>query len=282
MRRTDGRKLEIQLAQVITRLRIDRPELASFGATYYSRGGDSALEDWWSNPFSAPSFDTLPDYLRDFLDAVESGYGDGLTAVSENVQFCTMTANGIKLRKWADAHGLTYKGAYRMYRAGQLPCRTKQLPTGTIICYPVEAETSKVVLYGRVSSNDQKADLSRQMDRLRHFSACRGFAVAQEVVEVGSGLNGRRQKLLKLLADKTVTAIVVEHRDRLSRFGVEYIEAALLAAGKALIVVNETEKTDDLVQDFVDVVTSLCARIYGRRSAKNRARRAVEAASHED
>lgn len=70
-------KLEIQLAQVITRLRVDRPELTSFGATYCSRGGDSALEDWWSDPFSAPSFDTLPDYLRDFLDAVESEYGDG-------------------------------------------------------------------------------------------------------------------------------------------------------------------------------------------------------------
>lgn len=192
-----------------------------------------------------------------------------------------MIGNGVKLTKWAEQNGLTYKGAYRMYRAGQLPHHVEQLPTGTLIVYPEFVANARVALYGRVSSNDQKADLERQMDRLRHYAAANGLSVAVEQQEIGSGLNGRRKKLINLLMDKTITTIVVEHRDRLARFGVEYVEAAMSAAGKSLVVLNETEKTDDLVQDFVDVVTSMCARIYGRRSAKNRAKRALDAVSDE-
>ena len=71
---------------------------------------------------------------------------------------------------------------------------------------------------------------------------------------------------------------MVEHRDRLARFGVEYLEAALGAQGREVLVVEAGEQKLDLVQDFVDVVTSMCARIYGRRAAKNRARRALAAA----
>jgi predicted site-specific integrase-resolvase len=74
-----------------------------------------------------------------------------------------------------------------------------------------------------------------------------------------------------------VGIIVVEHRDRLARFGSEYIEAALNATGRRLIVVDAGEMKDDMVQDMIDVLTSFCARLYGRRSAKNRAIRALEA-----
>src|SRR6202047_4035714 len=73
----------------------------------------------------------------------------------------------------------------------------------------------------------------------------------------------------------------VEHRDRLARFGSEYIEAALAACGSKLVVVDQTEMKDDLVQDMVDVVPSLCARLYGRRAAKNRAAKALAAAQAE-
>lgn len=190
-----------------------------------------------------------------------------------------MKGNGIKLSKWAEQNGLTYRGAYRLYRAGQLPHRVEQLPTGTLIVYPDKVMEEKIALYGRVSSHDQKDDLERQMGRLRQYAASQGLLVAVEKQEIGSGLNGKRKKLLSLLSDKTITTIIVEHRDRLARFGVEYIEAALSCADRRLVVLNETEKTTDLVQDFVDVVTSMCARIYGRRSAKNRAKRALEAAS---
>ena len=131
-------------------------------------------------------------------------------------------------------------------------------------------------LYARVSSNDQKQDLERQLERLKAFSAKLGRPIKQELKEIGSGLNGKRPKLINLL--EGTGDIVIEHKDRLCRFGYDYIEAALKAQNRKIIVMNETENKLDLVQDFIDVVTSMCARIYGTRSAKNRANRAIEAA----
>lgn len=77
-----------------------------------------------------------------------------------------------------------------------------------------------------------------------------------------------------------VTAIVVEHKDRLGRMNVELVEAALSAAGRRLVVLDDGEVEDDLVRDMVEVLTSFCARLYGRRSARNRAQKALEAAEH--
>ena len=98
------------------------------------------------------------------------------------------------------------------------------------------------------------------------------------VTEVGSGLNGRRPRLARLLADAQVATIVVEHRDRLARVGVEHLEAALAAHGRRLLVADPDETTDDLVRDMIEVLTSFCARLYGRRGARNRALRALTAA----
>jgi putative resolvase len=135
-----------------------------------------------------------------------------------------------------------------------------------------------VAIYARVSSEDQRADLDRQVARLVEHATGAGLAPTRVVSEVGSGLNGRRTKLLGLLRDAGVGTIVVEHRDRLARFGVEYLEAALAAQGRRLVVVEDAEVADDLVRDMVEVLTSFCARLYGRRSAKRRAGLAVEAA----
>jgi putative resolvase len=105
--------------------------------------------------------------------------------------------------------------------------------------------------------------------------------VSHTVAEVGSGMNGARPKLRRLLADASVGTIVVEHRDRLTRLGSEYIEAALWGAGRRLVVVDSAEVEDDLVRDMTEVLTSLCARLYGRRSARTRAARALKCASAE-
>lgn len=74
---------------------------------------------------------------------------------------------------------------------------------------------------------------------------------------------------------------MVEHRDRLVRFGVEHLEAALAATGRRIVVVEQSETTDDRVRDMVEVLTWMCARLYGRRGARNRAMRAVTATKHE-
>jgi len=143
-------------------------------------------------------------------------------------------------------------------------------------------------LYSRVSSHDQKADLVRQAERLQSWASVTGVPIVAAVSEVGSGMNGARPKLRKLLANPLVTTIVVEHRDRLGRMNTELIEAALAASGRRLVVVDPAElDDDDLVRDMTEVLTSFCARLYGRRSAVNRAKAAVDAAAsvesaHED
>ena len=184
----------------------------------------------------------------------------------------------MKLSEYAKAKGISYITAYRMFKAGKIPHPTEQLPTGTIIVYPEEEKgKGKTAIYARVSSSDQKEDLRRQVQRLRDFCAAQGMTIDQEVTEIGSGMNGRRRKLLRLLADETIKTIVVEHRDRLTRFGFDYLEAALKASNRRIVVVNNTECKDDLVQDMIDVLTSFCVRLYGRRSARRRAKRALEA-----
>lgn len=186
----------------------------------------------------------------------------------------------IRLPEWARRQGIAYVTAYRWSRLGKVP-GLHRAPSGRLFVEVDDPPQGQaVVLYGRVSSSDQKTDLVRQMDRLRDFAAARGLTVTHQVSEVGSGLNGHRKKLSKLLADSGIGTIVVEHRDRLTRFGFEYVEAALSAQGRTLLVVNEGEQKLDLVQDFIDVVTSMCSRIYGRRAAKNRAQRALRAAEN--
>lgn len=143
-----------------------------------------------------------------------------------------------------------------------------------------EGAAGGVVIYARVSSHDQRADLDRQVGRLTAWATEHGLMVAQVVTEVGSGLNGKRPKLHRILSDSDAKVLVVEHRDRLARFGVEHLEAALAAQGRRIVVADPGETTDDLVRDMIEVLTSMCARLYGRRGARNRAMRAVTATKH--
>ena len=184
----------------------------------------------------------------------------------------------MKLSKWAQEIGITYHAAWKMYKAGKIPYKTEQLPTGTIIVYPnKERKGQKAVLYARVSSRDQKEDLERQLNRLRDFAAANNYPIIKEIKEIGSGLTGRRKKLLKVLQNPQMAIIISEHKDRLTRFGYDYLETALRATGRKILILNEEECKDDLEQDMLNVLTSLCGRLYGRRSARLRARRAMKA-----
>jgi predicted site-specific integrase-resolvase len=178
----------------------------------------------------------------------------------------------MKLSVWAKQQGLTYKTAHRMFKAGTLPIRSEQFSTGTIVVHPENPVVHRVVLYGRAFEQE---DLAGQMNRLRAFAAARGWQVASEVTDVGGA--EERDGALKLLADSTATCVVVEHRDRLIRIGSEMIAAALGGGGRQLVAVNQTECESDLDRDFVDMVTSLCVRMYGKRAAKNRAEMALKA-----
>jgi len=184
----------------------------------------------------------------------------------------------VNLKEWAARNGVGYATARRWFAEGMLPVPARRV--GGLILVVDESEPAPAgtaVVYARVSSADQKADLDRQVARVTAWATSQGLTVGRVVSETGSALNGHRRKFLALLRDPSVTVIAVEHRDRFARFGAEYVEAALSAQGRRLLVVDPAEVDDDLVRDVTEILTSLCARLYGRRTAADRAARAVSA-----
>ena len=186
----------------------------------------------------------------------------------------------ISLTAWGRLYGFDKATTARLHKQGRLPpeLQVETLPTGRhFVIVPTDNE-GRCVVYARVSSADQKDDLDRQVGRVAEWATGQGYRPDEVVKEIGSGLNGNRSKLRRLMADPLVKTIVVEHRERLCRFGFEYLEAALLGRGARVIVMDGAELEDDLVRDVTEVMTSLCARLYGRRSARRRAQRALAAA----
>jgi predicted site-specific integrase-resolvase len=186
----------------------------------------------------------------------------------------------VNLKEWAASQGISYATARRWYESGKLPVPAYQAGRLIVIGEPSPAAAPGIAaVYARVSSADQRPDLDRQVARVTEWATGQGITVGRVVTEVGPALNGKRRKFLALLRDRAVTTILVEHRDRFARFGADYVEAALAAQGRRLLVADPSEVDDDLVRDVTEILTSLCARLYGRGSAASRARRAVEAAT---
>ena len=180
---------------------------------------------------------------------------------------------------------MSYWTALRWFHSGKLPVPAHQVDRLILIGDLADAPavpSGSTVVYARVSSADQRPDLDRQVARVTAWATSQHLPVDRVVTEVGSALNGHRRKFLTLLRDKSVSTIVVEHRDRFARFGAEYVEASMAASGRRLLVVDPAEVDDDLVRDVTEILTSLCARLYGRQAAANRAARAVAAATAED
>jgi predicted site-specific integrase-resolvase len=190
----------------------------------------------------------------------------------------------MNLAAWAERSGVARVTAYRGFRAGVLAVPARKV--GRLILVDESAGDAgprpRTAVYARVSSADQKADLDRQVARVTAWATAEQISVDKVVTEVGSALNGHRRKFLALLRDRSVHRIVVGHRDRFCRFGSEYVPAALAAQGRELVVVDAAEVDDDLVRDMTEILTSMCARLYGKRAAENRAKRALAAAATED
>lgn len=189
------------------------------------------------------------------------------------------------VREWAAREGLNPQTVWKWCRTGKMPVPVEHTPSGMWLVHDPKYETptpdgneGRTVCYARVSSADQKDDLKRQADRLKAFAIGMGVEDPEVVMETGSGMNDRRRKLNRLLSDPTVTGIIVEHRDRLARMNAGLVESALKAQGRRIIVVDDTELDDDLVRDMTEVLTSFCARLYGRRAAKYKAEAALRVA----
>jgi putative resolvase len=134
-----------------------------------------------------------------------------------------------------------------------------------------------VAIYARVSSSENKDNLERQKERLISYCNAKGYPVSKIVTEIGSGLNDTRPKLESLLLDKSITIIVVEHRDRLARFGLNYIIKLLEQNNRSVEIINpQANDRDDLMQDFVSIITSFTARLYGQRHTKRNTEKLIK------
>lgn len=178
----------------------------------------------------------------------------------------------MKLSEYAKLKGVSYKTAWRWFKNGQLDA--EQMDTGTVVVrspFAQPHQADRTAVYARVSSAENKSNLDTQAERVTNYCAAKGYQVALVIKEVGSGVNDQRPKFLKLLADPTITRIVVEHKDRATQFGFQYLKTLLATQGRTIEVINLAENgKDDLVQDFVSVITSFCARLYGQRRAKRK------------
>jgi putative resolvase len=182
----------------------------------------------------------------------------------------------MKLSVFAKKQGVTYRTAWRWYKEGKIIGAYK---IGDSIFVEDKLstpdKTEYVIIYARVSSHENKDNLDAQAQRLQQFCAAKGWIVQENVKEIASGLNDSRAKLQKILKEKKVTKLVVEHKDRLTRFGFKYLET-LLDPCEIVVINREEGKTPDLLEDFVSLVTSFCARIYGCRRNKRRTEKLIQ------
>lgn len=179
-----------------------------------------------------------------------------------------------KVSEYAGKHRVTTRTVWRWIKEGIVKIRRTQ--TGRVRVVVDENREKRVAVYARVSSSENKDNLERQMERLVSYCNAKGYRVQAAVSEVGSALNDRRPKLERLLTDNNIDVIVVEHKDRLCRFGSNYIEKLLALQGREIEVVNPVlDDKEDLVQDFVSIITSFCARLYGQRRTRRRTERLI-------
>jgi putative resolvase len=186
----------------------------------------------------------------------------------------------LKLSDYAEELGISYQTAWKHFKAGKIPYPTRKLPSGTIIVdyhqKSTEALKGNAAIYARVSSAENKDNLERQAQRLVDYATARGYKIQYVVKEVGSGLNDNRKKLADLLNKADYDILIVEHRDRLARFGTNYLDLLLKRCNITLDIVNQVEdKKDDLMTDLVAIITSFSARLYGQRRGKRKTEKII-------
>lgn len=175
----------------------------------------------------------------------------------------------LKTSEYAKLMGIHYRTAARYFHMGKLK-GYQDKDTRTIYIENPEYNSNKsqenrVVLYSRVSSSTNKHSLDGQIERLTQYAIAKGYKIVRIEKEIASGLNDNRKKLNSILSSNDWDILLVEHKDRLTRFGFKYFEV-LERLGQKVEVVNLIEDKDsELMDDFVAIVTSFCGRIYGAK-----------------
>ena len=190
----------------------------------------------------------------------------------------------LKLRELCEIVGISYstlkqwvrEGKVKVYRTATGRWRIPYSEVERILGLRPEARAVRAVIYARVSSSDQKGDLERQIQYLTQYCSAKGYRVVDVLSDVASGLKTNRRGLLKLfnyVVNKQVDVVVITYKDRLTRFGFEYLEYFFKRYGVRIEVVYGEEPKDayqELVEDLLAIVTSFAGKLYGMRSHKKK------------
>jgi len=181
------------------------------------------------------------------------------------------------LKDYAKEHGIKYRAAWNRYKANKIYGAYQDKFNRILIPEKNNNKPQYVVCYARVSSSENKKNLDSQANRLMLYSNAKGYAVREIIKECASGLNDKRPKLLKILKNNEITHIIVEHHDRLTRFGFNYIEEWMFSKGCIIEVINYvTSDKEDIMKDFISLVTSFTARLYGLRRSKRKTEQIIK------
>ena len=176
-----------------------------------------------------------------------------------------------KLSDYAKKHNVTYRTAWNRFKKGLIDGAF--MDEHGHIKIPVLSldKLNNAIIYCRVSNNDAKDNLNRQTDRLTDYTIRNGYNIIDIVKEIASGLNDNRKKLTDILKRDDWDLLIVENKDRLTRFGFNYIKTLLNSKGKDVIIVNQSDDDNtDLIQDLVSIIYSFSARLYGLRKKKSK------------
>lgn len=186
-----------------------------------------------------------------------------------------------KVSTYAKIHGVTMRTVWNWINKGEL--EIERTSTGRIRIVVDENKENTIAVYARVSSSENKSNLIAQKDRVVSYCMAKGYKISKVVMEVGSGLNDKRPKLENLLKDNSIDIIVVEHKDRFSRFGFNFIQTLLNINGRSIEVINQAEDDkEDIMSDLISIITSFCSKVYGLRRSKRRTGKIIEELSKKD
>ena len=179
--------------------------------------------------------------------------------------------NFIEFREYAQLKSLTYRTLWNKFKEGKLPNAYKDEFGHIYVKRNADQTQNKTIVYARVSSNDRKVSLSEQQARLENYAQMNNLNVIDSYKEIASGMNDNRPTLNKILQRTDWDILLVENKDRLTRFGFNYIKTMLETQGKKIFVVNNAEDDkEDLMKDLISVIYSFSARMYGLRRKKNK------------
>ena len=135
-----------------------------------------------------------------------------------------------------------------------------------------ENQVNDVIIYARVSNQNQKDDLKNQIEFLRTYANAKGYIITDVITDIESGLNYKRKGFNSILYSEAKQKILISYKDRFVRFGYDWFNNFLKSKGSELVVVNNETLSphQELVEDLISIIHIFSCRIYGLRKYKKK------------